>query len=258
MSTYLYQSTQIDYSVWPSTNYVRAWWLKLRGKPTTILFLHGINDPYQNYTNILQQLAQYGFDVYALNFPGHGDSDLDPKISWELLTDIVNQFASTHNVRNVILMGYSMGGGISLKLLEEKPAWLAKVILLAPFCTPFSSKDLLHTKDYLKEFVLKHIQEHHPHKPPPRCDHRVYVLEHYGHIFLDYNLDTARLNNHSVPVTVLLNSEDRVILPTTVKSVLQGILNIEFVEMPSISHDLYYITPEQADNYVQTIIKHGT
>lgn len=253
MSLFSYQELQLEYIHIPAASLRGKWLRKLRRKPTTILFLHGINDPYQNHLDILSSIAAKGFDIFALNFPGHGDSSLPGKVTWNLLVDIVNAFAVAQNLNNVILMGYSMGGGISLKLLETNPAWLKRSVLIAPFCVPFNAMDLIHIKGYLEEFVGKHVHQHL--KPAPRLDHPAQVLQHYGPIFLDYGVDVQKLNQ---PTTILLNTDDHVILATKVKELFKDVSGIRFVDMPGFAHDLYYISEQELSDYVAAIIQHGT
>lgn len=254
MKQFPYQSAQIEYELWKSGNRIRTWWYKLLRRPTTILYIQGFRNPYQNSAQLLTELSSQGFNVYSLNFPGHGNSTRLDKISWELLGDIIQMFVHNQNLGKVVLIGYSMGGGLALKLIEKHPKWLSKAILIAPFCAPLGLADLKHAFGYIEEFFKDYLST--TTETPPVLDlDQTYLFRHYSPIFLQYAFDAEKVNSSKHNISVFLNMHDGVSLPGSIKQSLNTLKNIKFVEMTEIGHDLHYITHTQLKEYVSAIIK---
>jgi pimeloyl-ACP methyl ester carboxylesterase len=84
----------------------------------TILYIHGFGGSYRDNFSAAG-LAKY-FDYYAINLPGHGE-DNPPVFDSSL--DEYAQYAAAYikerNLRDVILMGHSLGGGV-VSVAENK------------------------------------------------------------------------------------------------------------------------------------------
>jgi pimeloyl-ACP methyl ester carboxylesterase len=105
------------------------------GKP--ILLLHGAAVDF-NYnfiqTGWVDTLTKNGYQVIGLNYRGYGHSDKsnDPAFygTTNLSNDAINLLLHL-NLKDVALMGYSMGTLIALELLHKHPDFFSKAILIA-------------------------------------------------------------------------------------------------------------------------------
>jgi pimeloyl-ACP methyl ester carboxylesterase len=111
------------------------------GRP--LIFLHGIMDNGLCYNRVAEQfLDQY--DIYLLDARGHGQSsDVPNNSKFQDLVDDVKDFCDAHQLRDVTVMGHSMGGATAALFAATYPEYVRAVILEDPgFMSGFQSKFL--------------------------------------------------------------------------------------------------------------------
>ena len=108
-------NTEIDYTV--------------RGDGKPVLLLHGWGSNKEVYKSIIDQLCDR-FKVYALDFPGCGESELPAQpLVLEDYEKLVLDFCEKFDIKNPILMGHSHGGRVILSLLGNRLMTADKVVL---------------------------------------------------------------------------------------------------------------------------------
>lgn len=90
--------------------------------PTPLLFIHGmLHGAWCWNVHFLEYFAQHGFDAYAVNLRGHGDSEGRGTLRWTRIADYVDDVANA--ARQLpgppVLIGHSMGGFVIQKYLED-------------------------------------------------------------------------------------------------------------------------------------------
>mgnify|MGYP000917538284 CR=1 FL=1 len=104
-----------------------------QGRPA-LLCLHGFNDTSESFVFLLPLLSRY-FDIYALDFRGHGQSSALKEGYYTvagLLADVA-RFASDVLPGNYCLLGHSMGAGIAARLAGLLPQEVKGLFLLEGF-----------------------------------------------------------------------------------------------------------------------------
>lgn len=108
-----------------------------RGSGEVILLLHGFAESRFTWRYLTKDLAQK-YRVISLDLKGFGESP-KPKDGRYSIYDqamAVRLFIETHQLRNVTLIGRSLGGGVALALAlmaNEKTSWqIDRLILLSP------------------------------------------------------------------------------------------------------------------------------
>lgn len=116
------------------------------GKGDIILFLHGGCVKASTYTDLLKQLS-LNFHVIAPDLPCFGDSDV-PNSSWSYQEYALffSDFLKYLKLKNVIVIGHSLGGGIALHLTSISPQ-VSKLILV--------NSSGIATKDKENELIYK-------------------------------------------------------------------------------------------------------
>jgi pimeloyl-ACP methyl ester carboxylesterase len=99
----------------------------------TMLFIHGFSETYLSAV-CAPYLAQF-FDYYAINLPGHGDGEnkiahFDSNIN-EYAQYVVD-YIKKKNLRNLTLVGHSLGGGTVIVAEEAAREYLANLIVINP------------------------------------------------------------------------------------------------------------------------------
>jgi pimeloyl-ACP methyl ester carboxylesterase len=103
------------------------------GEGPPLLLLHTLRTQLDIFQKIIPSLAAR-FTVYALDYPGHGYSDI-PKADYEpkLFVDAVAGFLDTLDIRDATLAGVSIGGTIPLLLAAQRNPRVEKIVAINPY-----------------------------------------------------------------------------------------------------------------------------
>lgn len=98
----------------------------------TLLFIHGLATYGGTWVRNIEYLQIHARCI-AIDLPGNGYSDKDnDSYSIPYFTDIACEFINTLKLKNVIIVGHSMGGQVALNFAIKYPDMLAKLVLCAP------------------------------------------------------------------------------------------------------------------------------
>jgi pimeloyl-ACP methyl ester carboxylesterase len=88
-------------------------------KPT-VVFIHGVLNDHSVWILQTRYLAHHGFNVLAVDLPGHGKSagfhrDIAPCLSVEAAADFIIALLDTADIKSAALVGHSFGSLIALE-----------------------------------------------------------------------------------------------------------------------------------------------
>lgn len=136
-----------------------------------ILFVHGIGATASHFADAMIFMARAGYPVYAADLPGHGlSSDPPDGLNGDsLLREFSSWVKKVMPPRPFVLIGNSLGGGLSLKYATLFPGRVKKLVLLSP-AVAFQSED--QWVDFRKTLRFSTVEESRQylerifHKPP--------------------------------------------------------------------------------------------
>lgn len=100
------------------------------GSGSPLLLLHGLGDSAGTWAQVLPALART-HQVYALDLPGFGASDKPPvAYTSDFLTACVAAFMESLGLRQVAIVGNSLGGLIALRLALAQPERVQALVLV--------------------------------------------------------------------------------------------------------------------------------
>lgn len=95
-----------------------------------LLILHGASGSKDRFDELASLLDDH-FDVFRMNFSGHGGEAMpEEAFSIDLFSRDVIKFMNSHELRQVNIFGYSMGGFVGLYLASHFPDRVLKVFTL--------------------------------------------------------------------------------------------------------------------------------
>ena len=104
-----------------------------------MLLIHGWSFTSKNWEDIgiFDHLAGFGFNVYAIDYPGFGKTPASEKYKLERGElsrgpGFVSDYLSSSGMEHIFVLGASMGGGISVLSLLEFPEKIDGIIAVAP------------------------------------------------------------------------------------------------------------------------------
>ena len=96
------------------------------GSKTLVIAMHGLEGSSQSkyMVSVIQYLNNYKIDCLALNFRGCSGEDNNHVYSYNSgktddLGVVINHVLTNYSYHNIVLLGYSMGGNITLKYMGE-------------------------------------------------------------------------------------------------------------------------------------------
>jgi pimeloyl-ACP methyl ester carboxylesterase len=104
-----------------------------RGAGPNLVLLHTLGAQLDLFEKVVPDLAKY-FTVYALDYPGHGYSDI-PKAQYDadFFVHSVEGFLDVLDLRDATLCGVSIGGAIALIVAGRRSARAARVVAINPY-----------------------------------------------------------------------------------------------------------------------------
>ncbi|MFA9219242.1 MAG: alpha/beta fold hydrolase [Sphingomonadaceae bacterium] len=96
----------------------------------TAVFIHGAQNDHSVWALQSRYFAHHGFNVLALDLPGHGRSQGPAKASVEALADWVLAVLDAAGVQSAALFGHSMGALIALEASFRAPQRVSQLAML--------------------------------------------------------------------------------------------------------------------------------
>lgn len=128
---------------------------------TTVIFLHGFGASLQTWNDIRPGLEGALHSMYFIDFMGFGFSPLPPdnNFTFEAQAKRLVSFIKANNLRNVVLVGHSFGGGVALMVqvsnqMDSMGLDIIKLALIDPGCYMNDIPFFIH---FLKNPVLNFI-----------------------------------------------------------------------------------------------------
>jgi pimeloyl-ACP methyl ester carboxylesterase len=107
---------------------------EIHGAGEPLILLHGGVGAIQMFGDVLPSLAQ-NRQVIAVDLQAHGHTaDIDRDLRFELMADDIAALIKHLGFAKADVMGYSLGGGVSLRTAIEHPEVVRKLVLVS---TPF-------------------------------------------------------------------------------------------------------------------------
>jgi pimeloyl-ACP methyl ester carboxylesterase len=149
------------------------------GKPfdatkPTIVFIHGVLNDHSVWILQTRYLAHHGFNVLAVDLPGHAKSagvnrDIAPCLSVEAAADFILALLDTAGVKTAALVGHSFGSLIALEAAVRAPSRITHLALVGTAAPMTVSPALLETSlnAPLKAIDMVNTFSHSMLAPPP-------------------------------------------------------------------------------------------
>ena len=125
-----------------------------------IVLIHGFAVDYGYFIFVIDKFPNH--NLYFLNLPGHGQlkvsdnkKEMKMKLRLEFMASYVVQFLKTMKLRNVILVGHSMGGAVASLVENRARDRISKLILISPM----NYASLYTCLEFRRKFFPKTIEE---------------------------------------------------------------------------------------------------
>ncbi|WP_439504939.1 alpha/beta fold hydrolase [Sediminibacterium sp.] len=106
-----------------------------QGVGNTILMIHGLGGNASHWNKMIETLSIKNRCI-AIDLPGYGGSSsvniIDANKVLDFYANIITQFIQSMQLKNLTVMGHSMGGQVAMILALQEPSLITQLILVAP------------------------------------------------------------------------------------------------------------------------------
>ncbi|WP_367747623.1 alpha/beta fold hydrolase [Ammoniphilus sp. 3BR4] len=242
----------------------------------TFVLIHGFLANTFCFRKLIPSLRQH-YDVYALDLIGFGKSGkpCDFEYSYRNYGLMIIEFITRLGLRNVVLLGHSMGGQIALYVAKQSPELIAKLVLVSSSAylhkasrlailasyIPFTRlgvkwwigrhkvEDVLETTFYNKAHITEQMIRAYaePAQEDGFCDTLIGLLRHReGDMIID------DLGNIKHPCLLIWGAEDQIVPLRKGVHLRQDLPNSTLVSFAEAGHQVIEEKPQEVFDAIQT------
>ncbi|MCW3103245.1 MAG: Alpha/beta hydrolase [Bacteroidetes bacterium] len=100
------------------------------GSGQPMIILHGLFGQSDNWNSLAKQFSESGFEVYAADQRNHGLSPHSEDWDYQVMADDLQELIADHQLKNVVLIGHSMGGKTVMQYALQDPGNVDKLIVV--------------------------------------------------------------------------------------------------------------------------------
>ena len=100
-------------------------------KKPTILLMHGSGLSHIVWSLHEQFYASHGFNVLAVDLPGHGNSEGPALKTIQEISDWIKLLMLKINIHKIIIIGHSQGSLVGIDFGSRYPELISKLVLVA-------------------------------------------------------------------------------------------------------------------------------
>ena len=102
---------------------------RIEGEGKPMVIIHGFLGMSDNWKTLGTQFANEGYQVHALDLRNHGKSFHTDDFSYDVMVADVMQYCTHHQLKDIIIVGHSMGGKVAMLLATTYPELVSKLIV---------------------------------------------------------------------------------------------------------------------------------
>ena len=232
----------------------------------SVIFIHGVLNDHSVWNLQTRYLANHGWNVLAVDLPGHCRSAGEPPASVEEAADFVIALMDAADLKKAALVGHSFGSLIALEAAARAPERVSQLVLVGTAFPMKVSKALLEASlnEPLRALEMVNIFSRSTLAPPPSAmgpgtwvygasmalGRRVLAsntrvnLFHAGFNACDaYSHGEAAMGQVQCPVLFVLGSVDQMTPPKAAQGLVQQARDSKVVYLPGGHHQMSE-TPE--------------
>ncbi len=125
------------------------------GKP--FIILHGFLGSGDNWKTLGSDFAERGFEVHLVDQRNHGRSFHDSEFNYEVLAADLKTYCTENNLKDITLLGHSMGGKTAMLFATQYPDMVSKLVIadISPRFYPVHHDAILNGLSQLDFSILK-------------------------------------------------------------------------------------------------------
>ena len=99
------------------------------GKGQPFIFLHGFLGMSDNWKTLGTQFSENNYEVHLLDQRNHGRSFHSDDFNYDVMVEDLKAYCDAHQLKDIILLGHSMGGKTAMLFAVAYPELVSKLIV---------------------------------------------------------------------------------------------------------------------------------
>ncbi|MFK7845927.1 MAG: alpha/beta fold hydrolase [Rhodothermales bacterium] len=220
-----------------------------------LLLLHGALGSKKQLVPI-KNLLKEQFDVYTLDFEGHGEYLSNNEFSMALFSQNVIDFLDTEGIDSIHIFGYSMGGYVALQTALEASHRIDKIVTLGTkfdWSVASAEKEVRMLNPDKIEAKVPHFaqqlkDQHHPQDWKTVMHKTADMMLGLAH---GNALDEQALKQINHHVSIGLGSLDNMVSLEESTLAAQTLPQASLVQLPDVKHPIGQIAPTVLAKYIR-------
>jgi pimeloyl-ACP methyl ester carboxylesterase len=216
-------------------------------KPS-LLILHGAIGASSQLKAIAEKLSA-NYQVHLFDFPGHGGKTLpDKPFSIQLFSAAVLNYIQEHNLQQLTIFGYSMGGYVAMHLAKYHPEFIKRIITLG---TKFHWDEATATKEIkmldaaaivakVPAFAATLEEMHAPNDWKEILQRTANMLIEMGR---DNPLKPEDYKEIRIPCLIMLGDRDKMVTLEETVTVYKSLADAQMAVLPGTPHPVEQVDP---------------
>tara|TARA_R110002049_G_scaffold26847_3_gene93107 strand:+ start:3641 stop:4408 length:768 start_codon:yes stop_codon:yes gene_type:complete len=127
------------------------------GEGRPFIILHGFLGMGDNWKTLAKQFAESNFEIHLVDQRNHGRSFHSDDFDYELMAKDLKDYCETNNLKDIVLLGHSMGGKTAMLFATKYPDLVNKLIVadISPRYYPIHHDTILEGLSSLDFSTLK-------------------------------------------------------------------------------------------------------
>lgn len=118
---------------------------QILGSGQAFVILHGFLGMSDNWKTLGTRWSEDGYEVHLLDLRNHGRSFHSDEFSYEVMAEDLKKYCEEHDLKEIVLLGHSMGGKVAMQFVVTYPEMVSKLIIadMGPKAYPPHHQDIL-------------------------------------------------------------------------------------------------------------------
>lgn len=99
------------------------------GEGNPFVILHGFLGMSDNWKTLGTKFSKKNYQVHLIDQRNHGRSFHSDNFNYEILVEDLKNYCDTHNLKNIVLLGHSMGGKVAMLFAATYPELVSKLMI---------------------------------------------------------------------------------------------------------------------------------
>ena len=207
-----------------------------------VLLLHGALGSKDQFKD-LAELLSVDFEVYTLNFSGHGGQDFHRQefIIHDFAKEVL-LFLDQNNIESISIFGYSMGGYVALYLAIHFPERIKKVFTLATKLHWTIENSIQESKLLNATIIKEKVPKYAATLEQLHGDSWVKLMDKTAELILDLGansvLEEADFKNIAAPILLAVGDKDVMVSLEETIAIYRFISNGQLLIFPNTTHPI--------------------